>query len=130
MLFNYVCLRTSAIRLTNFDLKHFSLSVHLFLLILFMILANYYALKGMHEKAIVYFKRTLKLNRNYLAAWILLGHEYLELHNYRAALESYRTAVDIDQTDYRAWFGLGQVYEVLGLFPYAIYNYQKAILIR
>ena len=32
------------------------------------IIGNYYSLKGQHEKSIVYFRRTLKLNKNYLSA--------------------------------------------------------------
>ena len=45
-----------------------------------------------------------------------MGHEYLELKNTNAAIESYRTAVDIDNTDFRAWYGLGQVYELNQLY--------------
>jgi len=54
---------------------------------------NYYSLKSEHEKAVTYFQKALKLNRNYLAAWTLLGHEYLELKNTHAAVEAYRRAV-------------------------------------
>jgi anaphase-promoting complex subunit 8 len=39
------------------------------------IIGNYYSLKGQHEKAVLYFNRALKLNRNYLSAWTLMGHE-------------------------------------------------------
>jgi len=58
-------------------------------------LGNYYSLKSEHEKAVTYFRRALKINRNYLAAWTLLGHEYLELKNTHAAVEAYRKAVGI-----------------------------------
>ena len=54
---------------------------------------NYYSLKSEHEKAVTYFRKALKINRNYLAAWTLLGHEYLELKNTHAAVEAYRRAV-------------------------------------
>ena len=54
---------------------------------------NYYSLKSEHEKAVTYFRKALKVNRNYLAAWTLLGHEYLELKNTHAAVEAYRRAV-------------------------------------
>jgi tetratricopeptide (TPR) repeat protein len=36
------------------------------------IVGNYYSLKGDHEKALVYFKRCLRLNPAYLAAWTLM----------------------------------------------------------
>ena len=60
-----------------------------------------------HIKAIYYFKKALQLDKNFLAAWTLMGHEYLEMKNTSAAIESYRTAVDADPTDFRAWYGLG-----------------------
>ncbi len=40
----------------------------------------------MHDKAVQYFKRALRLNRGYLAAWTLLGHEYMEAKNTPAAI--------------------------------------------
>lgn len=50
------------------------------------IIANYYSLRGQHEKAVEYFRRALKLNRNYLSAWTLMGHEYVEMQNPHAAI--------------------------------------------
>jgi len=61
------------------------------------IIGNYYSLKGEHEKAVQYFRRALKLNRNYLSAWTLMGHEYVEMKNTGAAVGAYRQAVDMDQ---------------------------------
>ena len=102
---------------------------------------NYYSLKSEHEKAVTYFRRALKVNRNYLAAWTLLGHEYLELKNTHAAVEAYRRAVgtsaffdfldvDLNRTDYRAWYGLGQVYEMLEMHYYALYYYENALVYK
>jgi anaphase-promoting complex subunit 8 len=54
---------------------------------------NYYSIKSEHEKAVIYFKRALKLNRKFLSAWTLMGHEYIELRNTRAAIQAYRNAV-------------------------------------
>ena len=81
------------------------------------IVGNYYSLKGRHEKAVLYFRRALKLDRKYLAAWTLMGHEYLELKNAPAAIEAYRRAVDTNPMDYRAWYGLGQTYVTLMTHP-------------
>jgi len=36
------------------------------------IIANYYSMKSEHERAVLYFKRALQLDPNYLAAWTLL----------------------------------------------------------
>jgi hypothetical protein len=37
-------------------------------------------------QAVLYFRRALKLNRHYLSAWTLMGHEYVELKNPPAAI--------------------------------------------
>lgn len=94
------------------------------------IIGNYYSLKGEHEKSVTYFQRALSLNRNFTPAWILMGHEYMEMRNAPAAIDAYRTAVSINQRDYRAWYGLGQTYELLNLHSYALFYYKKAMKLR
>lgn len=94
------------------------------------VVANYYSLRGEHEKAIDYYQRALISNPNYLSAWTLLGHEFVELKNTHAAIESYRTAVTINKRDFRAWYGLGQAYEVLDMVSYSHYYYQRALALR
>ena len=39
------------------------------------IIGNYYSLKAQHEKAVLYFRRALKLDHSYLSAWTRMGHE-------------------------------------------------------
>eukprot|EP00752_Nemacystus_decipiens_P011506 g10217.t1 len=94
------------------------------------IIGNYYSLKGQHEKAVTYFLKALRLDRRCLSAWTLMGHEFVELKNSGAAVESYRQAVDINPKDYRAWYGLGQAYEILQMHLYAIYYYRRATALR
>eukprot|EP00930_Biecheleria_cincta_P003845 TRINITY_DN104753_c0_g1_i1.p1 TRINITY_DN104753_c0_g1~~TRINITY_DN104753_c0_g1_i1.p1 ORF type:complete len:660 (-),score=96.38 TRINITY_DN104753_c0_g1_i1:73-2052(-) len=94
------------------------------------IIGNYYSLKGEHEKAVTYFQRALSLNRNFTPAWILMGHEFMEMKNTPAAIDAYRTAVTINQRDYRAWYGLGQTYELLSLHFYALFYYRQAMTLR
>jgi anaphase-promoting complex subunit 8 len=112
---------------------------------------NYFSLRGEHEKAVLYFRRALKLDRGYLSAWTLMGHEYVEMKNTHAAVEAYRRAVgqsyrvlcimgkpdltldalkDVNRKDYRAWYGLGQTYELLEMHYYALSYYQKATSLR
>ena len=50
------------------------------------VVGNYYSLRGQHERAVQYFRRALRLNPAYLAAWTLMGHEYVELKNPPAAI--------------------------------------------
>lgn len=54
---------------------------------------NYYSLRADHDKAVKYFRRATQLDRTYLAAWTLMGHEYVEMKNSHAAIEAYRKAV-------------------------------------
>ena len=83
------------------------------------VIGNYYSLKAEHEKAVTYFRRALKLNRHFLSAWTLMGHEYVELKNTAAAVDAYRHAVDINPKDYRAWYGASES-ALSSLLPMAI----------
>ncbi|KAJ5089058.1 Cdc23 [Penicillium argentinense] len=94
------------------------------------VVGNYYSLKSEHEKAVMYFRRALTLDRSFLSAWTLMGHEYIEMKNTHTAIESYRRAVDVNRKDYRAWYGLGQAYEVLDMSFYALFYYQRAAALR
>lgn len=44
------------------------------------------ALTARAAQAVLYFRRALKLNRHYLSAWTLMGHEYVEMKNPPAAI--------------------------------------------
>ncbi|CAA0826765.1 Anaphase-promoting complex subunit 8 [Striga hermonthica] len=94
------------------------------------IVGNYYSLKGQHEKSVMYFRRALKLNKNYLSAWTLMGHEYVEMKNTSSAVDAYRRAVDINPCDYRAWYGLGQAYEMMGMPFYALHYFKKSVFLQ
>lgn len=75
-----------------------------------------------------------------------MGHEYLEMSNTHAAVESYRRAVgestvawprkflsefpDVNKKDYRAWYGLGQAYSLLGMHHFAVHYFQTASVLR
>jgi anaphase-promoting complex subunit 8 len=74
--------------------------------------------------------RAIKLDRKFSAAYTLMGHEYLEMKNSSAAIECYRTAVDLDHSDFRAWYGLGQAYETNQKYNYAIYYFTQATLAK
>lgn len=59
----------------------------------FLFLGNYYSLRSEHQKAVLYFQRALSLDPQYLSAWILMGHEFIELQNSNAAIQCYRQAI-------------------------------------
>lgn len=94
------------------------------------IIGNFYSLRGDHDRAVHYFQRALKLDRHYLSAWTLMGHELLELKKVSAAIHAYRTAVDFQPRDFRAWYGLGQAYEFVSKNTYALYYYGKATSLK
>lgn len=89
-------------------------------------IGNYYSLMGEHEKSITYFKRALALDRYFISAYTLIGHEYLELKLMPNAIDSYNSALNIDPHDFRAWYGLGQAYELQNLSEYSLVYYGKA----
>ena len=91
---------------------------------------NFYNQRSEHFRAVESFKQALRLDQECVAAWILLGHEYLELKNSHAAAEMYRRASEINPHDYRPWHGLGQVYELNEAWSAAIDYYQQCAVIR
>lgn len=94
------------------------------------VVGNYYSLKGFHDKAVLYFQRSLSLRADYLPAWTLMGHEFVELRNMANAITCYRQAIAIYRYDYRPWYGLGQTYEILHLYQYAVHYFQKAATLQ
>jgi anaphase-promoting complex subunit 8 len=94
------------------------------------IIGNYHSLMGEHEKAITYFKNALTLDRTFLAAWTLIGHEYLELKKVPNAIDAYNHAIKIDSKDFRAWYGLGQAYELQNLMQTSIHYFLMAVKTR
>jgi anaphase-promoting complex subunit 8 len=94
------------------------------------IIGNYYSATSEHEKAVMYFRRALTLDRCFLSAWTLMGHEYIQMKNTHAAIEAYRRAVDVNRKDYRAWHALGLAYELLEMQYYALFYHQRAAAIK
>lgn len=89
-------------------------------------LANFYSLRAQHDKAATYFARALKLDPTNVSAWILMGHEFMELKKTEDAIKAYRSAINLNRTDPRAWYGLGQLYEILKLPNISLDNYLEA----
>ncbi|VDM25695.1 unnamed protein product [Toxocara canis] len=99
---------------------------HFMFCFFFAFAANYYSLRGDHEKSVVFLQRSLKLNPNNSSVWTLIGHEFMEQKNNSAACLAYRKAVQSDPNDYRGWYGLGQLYDILKMPSYSLYYYQQA----
>jgi anaphase-promoting complex subunit 8 len=95
-----------------------------------VVVGNYFSMMGKHEKAVQYFQRALVLNPEYLSAYTLMGHEFIETKNTSAALQAYRRALAIDDSDYRAWYGLGQTYELLHQNFHSLFYFRQAARLR
>lgn len=68
-----------------------------------ILLANYYSITREIAESVEYFKRALKLDRNYHLAWTLLGHDYIEMKNTNAAIECYRRAISMLRLKVELW---------------------------
>ncbi|KAG5888417.1 hypothetical protein JTB14_016321 [Gonioctena quinquepunctata] len=108
------------------DLAHKVVNVDKYRVETCCVIGNYYSLRSDHAKAVLYFRRALKLNPQFLSAWTLMGHEFMEMKNTNAAIQSYRHAIEINARDYRAWYGLGQTYEILKMPNYCLHYYKQA----
>lgn len=60
---------------------------------IWQLIGNFYSIRNDHARAIQYFTRALRMNPDYAAAWILLGHEFVEGKNHAAAINAYREAL-------------------------------------
>lgn len=56
------------------------------------ILGNYYSSRGDNVKSVSHFKKCLALDSTFTQAYLLMGHEYLNMPNTYAAIQSYRSA--------------------------------------
>lgn len=93
------------------------------------VIGNHFYYQADHVRAIEAFKKAIKLDPGCVAAWILLGHAFIEMKNAGAASEMYRRAIDVHPRDYRPWHGLGKVYELLEGWSFAVHYYLKAAAI-
>lgn len=95
---------------------------------------NMKSLMRNNEKAIMHFRNAIKLAKTDSSKkcklYVLIGHEFVELGNYNAAIFAYRNALKHNHKDYAAWMGLGFAYDALEQSKFAIYYYQKCIALK
>lgn len=125
---NLLYVREMRVELSN--LAHITCDIDKYRIETCCVIGNFYSLRAQHEKAVLYFQRALRLNPNYLSAWTLMGHEYMEMKNTNFAIQAYRQAIEVNRRDYRAWYGLGQTYEILKMPFYCLYYYKQAQQLR
>lgn len=89
-------------------------------------IGNHFYFQSDHVRAITSFKLATTLDPGCVAAYILLGHAFIEMKNAGAASDMYRRAIAINPRDYRPWHGLGKVYELLEGWSFAVHYYLRA----
>jgi tetratricopeptide (TPR) repeat protein len=72
------------------------------------------------EDAVRSFELAIRIDPNYVDAWIKKGYAHFHLGEYTVAISSYDTALDIDLNNAEAW-------NLKGLAYYKMKNYDKAI---
>lgn len=72
------------------------------------------------EDAIRSFELALRIDQNYVDAWIKKGYAHFHMNEYNAAISSYDKALEIDLNNAEAW-------NLKGLSYYRMKNYDKAI---
>ena len=95
-------------------------------------MGNNYSLKGDHERAAMFFKRATTVDSKNVNAWLLLGHELIELRNPSAAFAAYQKAAQCPSAsnDMRPWYAMGQLFELINQMAFAVFYHNKAIQIQ
>ncbi|KAG0438343.1 Protein bimA [Dictyocoela muelleri] len=90
------------------------------------VLGNFFSQYNDQNRAIICFKRSIRIKRNPYA-YALLGHESLLRNDYPFAMECFRSAIKMHPQNFNAYFGLGLVESKMGEFEAANLHLTHAI---
>jgi tetratricopeptide (TPR) repeat protein len=93
----------------------------------FFIKGIYYANVKQYQKAIVQFDSCIARDWKTTDAYLEKGRAYFQMGNFNAALQTFKLAITVTNTDPDAYYWLGRCYEAQHLNINAINNYRKAI---
>lgn len=94
------------------------------------VVGNSFSLRREHETAVKFFERALQLDRSFVYAHTLCGHEYICNEDLEKALQSFREGIYHDDRHYNAWYGIGTIYYRQERLELAEYHFKKAIEIN
>ncbi|KAM7458229.1 hypothetical protein BLSTO_00999 [Blastocystis sp. subtype 1] len=94
-----------------------------------LVQGSYWSVLGQHEKAVLCMTEATEKTPSG-TAWLLLGHEYVDLKNPKVAAACYQRAVRANPRDYRGYFALGRVYEAEGNGALAYYYLMRAVALQ
>lgn len=89
-------------------------------------IGNLYSLQKEPDEAIKCFQRAIRLDKSFVYAYTLQGHEYLANDAFENAMDCFRHAISLDRRHYNAFYGIGMVYLKLGDFMKAEFHFRKA----
>ncbi len=89
-------------------------------------IGNLYSLQKEPDEAIKCFQRAIRLDKGFVYAYTLQGHEYLANDAFENAMDCFRHAISLDRRHYNAFYGIGMVYLKLGDFMKAEFHFRKA----
>ena len=81
---------------------------------------------GMYSEAVEYYQKAIKLESDFLEAFINLGVAYYQLGKYSKAIDAYEKAVYLDPHSSSIYNKLGSAYIIHGRFSNALESFKKA----
>ena len=85
-----------------------------------------YLESGMYSEAVRYYEKAIKLESDFLEAFINLGVAYYQLGKYSKAIDAYEKAVYLDPHSSSIYNKLGSAYIIYGRFSKALDSFKKA----
>ena len=88
------------------------------------------AQRGLLDRAIIAFRKVVKLKPDYAAAYNNLGNTLIYKEQFKEAIENFQKALKLEPHYDDAWFNLGNAYKELEQLDEAIRAYREAISIN
>eukprot|EP01034_Spumella_vulgaris_P033364 gene33364-41173_t len=91
------------------------------------VVGNCFSFQKEPETAIKFFDRALQLDKSFVYAHTLSGHEQVNNEDLEKAILSFRSALLFNDRHYNAWYGLGSIYYRQERFELAEYHFKRAL---
>ena len=82
------------------------------------------------DKAIINYRKSIKINPNYIDAYNNLGGAFLQLKKFNECINILQAAIKINPNFAQAYYNLGNAFKEMGKLDESIHNYQRAIQIN
>ncbi|MHA1828454.1 MAG: tetratricopeptide repeat protein [Candidatus Heimdallarchaeaceae archaeon] len=82
------------------------------------------------QVAILSFETYLRINKEDVEVWRLLGESYSEIDNYMSAIDSYNQAIELEPTNQQLYEELGDLYQKMGYPEIAKEKYLQGLQVE